>query len=224
MHLTLFDLDHTLIDTDSNQAWVRFLIAHGVLEATSYRQQSAAMERRYRQTTQGIDIEFCEFFIATLALAGAARLEVLLPQFVAQAIAPHVNRGTFALIAERRARGDFVAIITATNRVITAPIAAWLGIDSLIATEVEMDDGRITGRVLGTPSMREGKVLRLDAWLAAGALPGIRHRSELAGLTFYSDSINDLPLLNVASEPVAVNPDAGLARHAAACGWPIRRL
>jgi HAD superfamily hydrolase (TIGR01490 family) len=222
--LTLFDLDHTLIDTDSNQAWIRFLIAEGVLDEHPYRADSAAMERRYREKTDGIDIVFCEFFIGTLVALSQSELAALLPRFVAQEIAPCVNRGSFALIDEHRRRGDALAIITATNRIITAPIAAWLGIDALIATEPEMRHGRPTGKVEGVPSMREGKVVRLDSWLSAGHVPGIRTRNELAALTFYSDSVNDLPLLTAATHPVAVNPDPVLLQCASTRGWPVRRL
>jgi HAD superfamily hydrolase (TIGR01490 family) len=222
--LTLFDLDHTLIDTDSNQAWIRFLIAEGLLDASSYAQQSAQMEKRYRESSEGIDLGFCEFFIGTLTLLSWAQLATLLPQFLHQEITPRVNPGSFALIHEHRQRGDALAIITATNRIITTPIAAWFGIDDLIATEPELSDGRPNGRVQGTPSMREGKVLRLDAWLASGHLPDVLARSDLEALTFYSDSINDLPLLSCATTPVAVNPDPALQRHAVERGWLVRRL
>lgn len=221
--LTLFDLDHTLIDTDSNQAWVRFLIAHGVLPESPYREQSAAMERRYRDHPNGIDLVFCEFFIGALALLSSAQLADLLPRFVREVIAPHLNAGSFALVEEHRARGDCLAIITATNRIITAPIAAWLGIESLIATEAEVIDGHFTGRVLGVPSMREGKVVRLDQWLGAGNVPGVGRRADLEALTFYTDSINDLPLLEIATVPVAINPDAPLERVARERGWVVLR-
>ncbi len=222
--LTLFDLDGTLISTDTNQAWIAFLIEQKLVDADQYRAGSAAMEERYRTGASEIDYVFCEFFLGTLDLVGTDRLTELLPQFVERFIRPAIAPGARALIESERSEGKVLAIITATNRVITEPIAKLFGIEHLIATEAQVLNGRFTGKVAGVPSMRSGKVKRLQAWLAQGAISGVSRKEDLAAMTFYSDSINDLPLLLFATRAVAVDPDPGLVAAALARAWSIISL
>jgi HAD superfamily hydrolase (TIGR01490 family) len=222
--LTLFDLDHTLIPLDSNQAWVEFLIDRGVLRANPYARLASAMEERYRTQTKEIDIPFCEFFIGTLTHVPPDELAGQVELFIERCIAPRVSAAAQELVAFHRAKGEILVMITATNRIITAPIARLFGIEHLIATEPETVAGRLTGKVAGTPSMRGGKVVRLDQWLAGGAIPGLSHVAQLGASCFYSDSINDLPLLEYVTDPVAVDPDRALAEWAKARSWPIVSL
>jgi HAD superfamily hydrolase (TIGR01490 family) len=222
--LTLFDLDHTLIRVDSNQAWIRFLIDQGRLDRIRYSALAACMEERYRSQVVEIDIEFCEFFIQTLVGLDEDELSLLVAQFLEQAIRPAITSTARALVATHAHAGDTLAIITATNRVITAPIAREFGIEHLIATEPESRVGRLTGRISGMPAMRSGKVVRLEEWLASGALPGARSAGDLEVLRFYSDSINDRALLSYVKEAIAVDPDPALEALAALRGWPVISL
>jgi HAD superfamily hydrolase (TIGR01490 family) len=210
--LALFDLDHTLLDGDSDSLWGRFLVKQGVLDATEY---AAANARYHADYVAGrLDIhEFLAFGLSPLAEHTRAELEAWRERYVQECILPRIPAGTHALLQEHAAHTR--VIITATNRFITTPIAAALGVEHLIATEPEQVDGRFTGRVVGVPCFREGKVLKLEAWL------------QESGLTaeeswFYSDSQNDLPLLERVTHPTAVNPDETLARVARERGWPER--
>lgn len=216
MALSIFDLDHTLLTGDSDHAWGEFLIECGVVDAAAYR---AANDRYYAQYQAGtLDIlDFLAFAFAPLARLDRGTLERLQEKFMQSRIRPMVAPGAPALLAEHRARGDTLVIITATNRFVTAPIARLLGVEHLIATDPEERDGRFTGRVAGTPCYREGKVARLHAWMRA-------HGMNLADSWCYSDSHNDLPLLAEVDHPVAVDPDPLLRREAQARGWPIISL
>ncbi len=222
--LALFDLDHTLIRIDSNQAWIQFLIDAQRLDPRSALAGASAMEQRYRNATVEIDIEFCEFFIGTLVGIEAGDLALLLAEFVQSRIRPAITARARALIEAHRKAGEILAIITATNRIIARPIADELGISNLIATEPEYSHGLMTGRVAGVPSMRSGKVVRLRAWLDGGAVAGVEDLNDLKVLRFYSDSINDRALLEVATDAIAVDPDAALAALAHERGWPIVSL
>lgn len=217
MKLTLFDLDHTLLAGDSDVLWCQFLLHEGRLDA-SFDERNRAMETAYRAGTVGVR-EFSEFYVGTLAGRTAAEWEPLRRRFLKDVVAPRIPATARALV--RQHDGDLVVMTTATNRFITELTAAELGFEHLIATDCEVEtDGCFSGRVSGTPNMREGKVERLHAWLA--------ERGEaLAGFTTttaYSDSINDLPLLQAVMRPVVVNPDARLAAEALARGWPRHDL
>lgn len=216
MSLAIFDLDNTLIGTDSDHAWGEFLLAQGAVDPVHYRE---ANERFMRDYDNGnLDIyAFLEVALKPLADNTAEQLAAWRQQFMADIIEPHVLDKGEALLAEHRERGDTLLIITATNRFITAPIAARLGVDHLIAVEPEMIDDRYTGRVTGTPSYREGKVTCLGTWLT-------EHQHSLEGAWFYSDSHNDLPLLEHVDNPIAVDPDPILRQTAAQRGWPIISL
>lgn len=216
MALAIFDLDHTLLAGDSDHAWGEFLIAHGVVDADSYRAINDSYYAQYRAGTLNI-LDFLAFALAPLARLDRAKLEALRAQFVETRVRPMVAPGTPALLDKHRARGDTLVIITATNRFVTAPIARLLEVEHLIATEPEEFDGRFTGRVAGTPCYREGKVTRLNEWMRG-------HAVNLKESWCYSDSHNDLPLLERAEHPVAVDPDSTLRREALTRGWPIISL
>ncbi|MBI3896841.1 MAG: HAD family hydrolase [Gammaproteobacteria bacterium] len=216
MTLALFDLDHTLLAGDSDYAWGEFLIERGLVDGATFR---PANDRYYKQYEAGtLDIyEFLAFSLASLARHDRATLDRLHAEFMQSHILPMIAPGAKALLEKHRTRGDTLVIITATNSFVTGPIARVLGVTHLIATEPEQRDGRYTGGVAGTPCYREGKVERLHAWLKV-------HPGELNGSHGYSDSHNDLPLLQTVTHPVAVDPDPILRKTAEARGWPIISL
>jgi HAD superfamily hydrolase (TIGR01490 family) len=216
MALAIFDLDNTLIAGDSDYLWGQHLIGLGVVDGPSY---EAANDRFYDDYRHGrLDIDaFLRFALRPLSEHSPATLERWRAEFVAERIDPILLPAARALIERHRSAGDTLLIITATNAFVTAPIAERFGIEHLIATEPEQANGRFTGRVAGTPAFREGKVARLEQWLA------VRGES-LDGSCFYSDSINDLPLLERVQRPAAVDPDERLARVAEERGWPIMSL
>ncbi len=217
--LTLFDLDHTLLDGDSDVLWCEFLMERGALERAVFEPRNQQMERGYKAGSVTAQ-EFCEFYVSTLQGRTQNEWEPLRRAFFDTVIVPRINDASMALVARHRDAGDLVVLTTATNRFLTELTAAHLGIAHLIATECELDaEQRFTGRVAGTLNMREGKVARLHEWLALQR----SHLSEYHS-TLYSDSINDLPLLCTVRQPVAVNPDMRLAAEAAERGWPVLRL
>ena len=216
MALAIFDLDNTLLRGDSDHAWGRFLIENHIVDGVAYEREN---ERYYAQYQAGtLDImEFLAFALHPLSQHDRATLERWHREYMQSKVLPMILPSARALVETHRARGDTLLIITATNRFVTAPIAREFGVPHLIATEPEERDGRYTGKVAGTPSYREGKVARLQEWLAA-------HGKTLADSWFYSDSHNDLPLLSIVDHPVAVNPDDILQREAQNRGWPILQL
>ncbi len=216
MALAIFDLDNTLIAGDSDYLWGQHLIGLGVVDGPSY---EAANERFYDDYRHGrLDIDaFLRFALRPLAEHPPTTLRRWRDAFMRERIDPILLPRAKALVERHRSAGDTLLIITATNAFVTAPIAERFGIEHLIATDPEQVDGRFTGRVAGTPAFREGKVVRLEQWLAG--------RNEgLDGSSFYSDSINDLPLLERVQCPAAVDPDERLAAAAAERGWPILSL
>jgi HAD superfamily hydrolase (TIGR01490 family) len=217
MNLALFDLDHTLLDGDSDYAWGEFMATHGLVDGPAYRRKNAEYWERYKNGTLDI-IEFMSFSLAPLATQSVERLNQLHREFLQTVIDPMISGGARELIA--RHRGDLCAIVTATNAFVTRPIAEHLGVPHLIASEVEMKDGRYTGRPTGIPSFREGKVTRVAQWLAGMG----KSLGDFPESYFYSDSHNDLPLLLAVNRPVAVNPDATLKQHAEQHQWPIMML
>ncbi len=217
MTLALFDLDNTLLAGDSDHLWGRFLAARGVVDGAYYEREN---DRFYGEYKAGcLDIaEFLRFSLRPLLEHPRERLESLRREFIAERIEPIILGPARALVERHRTFGDTLLIVTATNSFVTAPIAAMLGVSNLIATEPEERDGRYTGEVAGMPAFRDGKVLRLEQWLAEH--PG----EDLVGSTFYTDSHNDLPLLERVDHPVAVDPDPVLSEVARARGWPILTL
>lgn len=217
MGLAIFDLDNTLLGGDSDHLWGEFLIEQGLVDADHHRTQN---DRFYADYQRGdLDIfAYLAFALQPLAGKTQEQLAPLHHRFMADKIAPILLPKADDLVASHRAQGDTLLIITATNRFITAPIAAALGIPNLLASEPEMVDGRYTGRATGVPCFQEGKVTRLRQWLEA------RDSQWAEGSHFYSDSINDLPLLQAVDHPVAVDPDPRLRAHAEQHGIPIISL
>jgi HAD superfamily hydrolase (TIGR01490 family) len=212
--LALFDLDNTLLAGDSDYEWGQFLVDRGVLQRAEYEAQNRAFYEQYKAGTLDIH-EFLGFALRPLADHTPEELERWHGEFMKQRIAPMMLPAARALVRRHLDGGDLCAIITSTNSFVTRPIARAFGVEHLIATEPEKRDGRFTGRVAGLPSFREGKVRRLDEWL-----DGLGRRfADFAQSTCYSDSHNDLPLLERVSRPVAVDPDQTLEREATRRGW-----
>lgn len=219
MTLCLFDLDHTLLAGDSDYEWGQFLVDRGVLAREDYEAQNAAFFEQYKAGTLDIH-EYLGFALRPLAEHAPEDLARWHAEFMRDRILPMITPRARALVREHRAGGELCAVVTATNSFVTAPIARELDIPHLIATEPESVNGRFTGRVAGTPCFREGKIRRVEEWLA-----GLGQRLEdFADSRFYSDSHNDLPLLERVRRPVAVDPDAQLAAEAARRGWPVISL
>jgi len=216
--LTLFDLDHTLLSGDSDVLWCDFLIGQGVLERASFAARNADMERRYQAGTVGLE-EFANFYVGTLAGRTPAAWEPLRQAFLASTLVPRIGHAALALVQRHLDAGDLVLMTTATNRFITELTASHFGIEHLIATEAQLQDGRFTGRTSGTLNMREGKVARLHAWLATRG-----QQLQDFDSTAYSDSINDLPLLQAVNRAVAVDPDTRLHAQAQERAWEIVQL
>jgi HAD superfamily hydrolase (TIGR01490 family) len=215
--LAIFDLDNTLLRGDSDHVWGEFLVEQGAVDRARFASENNRYYAAYLAGTLDI-YEFLEQHqLRPLAEHDRATLEHWRTQFVRDKITPLITPAARALVERHRARGDTLLIITATNRFITAPIAAAFGIPHLIATEPEEVNGQFTGKVTGVPSYREGKVERLSEWL------NDRHEN-LDGSWFYSDSHNDLPLLNLVDHPVAVNADDTLADYARTRGWRMIEL
>ncbi len=217
--LALFDLDHTLLPIDSDYEWARFLIRLGVVDGEEYERRNDLFFDQYHAGTLDIH-EFLAFQLAPLAAHPRSQLEAWRRRFMDEVIAPAIRPEARALVDGHRERGDLCAIVTATNEFVTAPIARAFGVEHLIATGVEENDGHYTGRPRGTPSFREGKVRRTDEWLASFG----HHGKGFAGSFFYSDWVNDVPLLERVTDRVATNPDPQLAALADERGWPVIRL
>lgn len=216
MNLALFDLDNTLIAGDSDTLWGKFLVEHGHIDAEEY---LAKHQRYYDDYVAGrLDIyEFLAFQLHILSQHDLATLQSWRAQFIEEKIREIILPKAQALIQHHREQGHTLVIITATNRFITEPIAEMFGVVQLIATEPERINGRYTGKVSGTPSFAAGKVERLEEWLQD-------QPESLCESWFYSDSHNDIPLLNQVCNPVAVDPDEKLAAAARKQEWPIISL
>jgi len=219
MKLTLFDLDNTLLDGDSDYEWAQFLIEQGVLERASYERRNQEFFDQYK--AGNLDIyAFLDFQLAPLARYPRSQLDAWHALFMAQKILPKITPAARKLVQDCLGDSSFCAIVTATNSFVTAPIARAFGVAHLVATEPEQIEGRYTGKVSGTPCFREGKVERVHAWLDKLG----KRWDDFSETRFYSDSHNDLPLLLQVSRPVAVNPDHKLRQAALAGGWDIIAL
>lgn len=216
MTLAIFDLDNTLLAGDSDHAWGEFLVEEGMVDAEDYKQ---ANDRFYQEYLNGeLDIfHYQRFILQPLSRHNMEELETWRDDFMRKKVAPMMLDKAAKLLAEHREQGHTLMIITATNRFITEPIVHKLGVEHLIATEPELVNGRFTGEVAGTPSFQEGKVERLNDWLAGNG-------ESLAGAWFYSDSRNDVPLLEKVDNPVAVDPDPTLEQIARERNWPVMSL
>ena len=216
MSLAIFDLDNTLLGGDSDYLWGQFLVERGLVDGSFYERENQRFYDQYRAGTLDI-YEFLTFMLRPLASNPLAELLNWRAQFLEAKIRPILLPRAMELVQQHRTAGNTLLIITATNRFITEPIAEMLGVPNLLATEPEFLDGRYTGRPAGIPCFQQGKVKRLNAWLAATG-------HDLAGSWFYSDSHNDLPLLSRVTYPVAVDPDEALAEYAQTRGWPMISL
>ncbi len=219
MDLALFDLDNTLLAGDSDFEWAQYLISRGVLDREVYEARNQDFYEQYKAGTLDIH-EFLDFQLKPLSRHPRRELDAWHADFMASRIRPIVTEKGRALVRRHQAEGALTAIVTATNSFVTAPIAREFGIAHLVATEPEQAAGEFTGGVSGVPSFREGKIARVEAWLA-----GLGHDwRSFARSWFYSDSLNDLPLLEKVTDPVAVDPDPTLERQARERGWPIISL
>jgi HAD superfamily hydrolase (TIGR01490 family) len=215
--LVLFDLDDTLLAGDSDYEWGQMLIEASGLDRRVYEARNLEFYENYKAGVLDLR-EFLGFQLRPLARHSRAQLDAWHSQFMTSKVLPMVRPGARPLIARH---GDaLTAIVTATNRFVSGPIAQALGVANLLATELEEIDGRFTGREKGTPCYREGKVTRLEEWLASRG----ERLSEYEESWFYTDSINDLPLLSTVTHPMATHPDDRLRAHAEAHGWPIVSL
>ncbi len=216
MTLAIFDLDNTLLGGDSDNLWGQFVCEQGLVDGDDFAARNAQFYEDYKAGTLDIDA-YLRFALSTLVGHSREELDAWHRDFMASKIGPILLPKADQLIASHRAQGHELLIITATNEFITRPIAELLGIPELIACEGETVDGRYTGEPRGVPSYHAGKVTRLQAWLA-------EHDISLDGAFFYSDSHNDLPLLKLVDNPVAVDPDDRLRAYALKEGWPVISL
>lgn len=218
-NLVLFDLDHTLIPIDSDFEWGEFTIALGWCDATEFKRRNAEFFEHYRAGTLDIH-DYVRFATQAIREQGATKSIAAHDQFMATVVQKAIKKQALELVGRHRQAGDELIIVTATNEFVTRPIATAFGITELIAVELERDaDGNLTGEIKGTPSAREGKVTRVEQWLATRGLGWADVET-----TFYTDSMNDLALLEKADHPVATNPDARLRKLAAERGWRILDL
>lgn len=218
--LVLFDLDHTLLPLDSDYQWADFLARTGRAgdPAEAQRRNEELMER-YNAGELTAE-QSAEFMLGLLARASLPDLALWHEAFMCEVIRPAIRDNAVELVQQHMTRGDLCAIVTATNDFVTAPIARAFGIPHLIATNAELRNGRYTGRMEGVPSFQAGKIVRVDEWLRGMGLT----RDDFAETWFYSDSPNDLPLLEVVSHPVATNPSATLREIAQQRGWRVLDL
>lgn len=220
MNLALFDLDHTLIPIDSDYEWGRFLIRHGAVDRERFEQRNADFFAQYQAGTLD-PVEYLEFALGTLASFTPEQLANLQQQYMQETILPAIQPQALELVKRHQDSGDLVAIVTATNRFVTDPIAKAFGIEHLLAAEPEIDaNGKITGKLKGVPSNGHGKIIHTNDWLAQRG----QKLSDFERSHFYSDSQNDIPLLSIVTHPIATNPNAALTAHATQHGWPILQL
>lgn len=219
-NIALFDLDHTLIPIDSDYEWGQFLCRVGAVDANEFARRNAEFFAQYQAGTLD-PVEYLEFALGTLAKFPRQQLDDLHQQFMQEVIQPALLPAARDLLQRHQDQGDLTAIITATNRFVTAPIARALGVEHLIAAEPELNaQGQITGKLVGIPTSGAGKVTHTHQWLAKQG----KQLSDFDRSHFYSDSQNDIPLLSVVTHPVATNPNALLRAHAVQHGWPVLEL
>jgi HAD superfamily hydrolase (TIGR01490 family) len=214
--LAIFDLDNTLLGGDSDNLWGQFVCERGLVDGDNFAARNEQFYADYKAGTLDIDA-YLRFALSTLVGHSREELDAWHRDFMASKIEPILLPKAWELLASHRAQGHALLIITATNEFITRPIAELLGVPELIACEGETVNGRYTGEPRGVPSYHAGKVTRLRSWLADHDIP-------LDGAFFYSDSHNDLPLLELVDNPVAVDPDDRLRAYAHKAGWPVISL
>jgi HAD superfamily hydrolase (TIGR01490 family) len=215
LNLALFDLDNTILAGDSDYNWSRFLIQEGYLDGAIHAEKNEKFYADYKAGTLDI-YAFVEFQFKPLARNPRTVLNQLLKKYVEEVIKPMITEKARALVKRHQDEGDLIIVITATNSFITKPIAELFGIENLIGTDPEEKEGEFTGKVSGLPSFKEGKVTRLEAWLKGKNLS----LASFENSYFYSDSHNDLPLMQKVTHPVAVDSDDVLSEYAQSKGWP----
>ena len=216
MKIAVFDLDHTLLAADSDYLWGQFLVEQGHVDREAYERENRRFYEEYQAGTLDI-LKFCSFSLKPLSQHSMETLQAWRRQFIREKIEPVVAAGAPALLERHRAEGATLLITSATNRFVTEPIAELLGVPYLIGTDPEIRDGRYTGQVSGLPNFQGGKVVRLREWLAA-------QPQAYTHMTAYSDSRNDIPLLEMADQAVAVDPDDVLRDEAVKRGWQVISL
>lgn len=216
-NLAIFDLDHTLITTDSDNAFPQFLIEKGLLDANEAAAKNAQFYQDYQNGCLNV-ADFVAFQITPIAHMLPAQRDALHTEFIEKHIQAHITTMAKMLVQSHHDAGDELLVISSTNEFIITPICHLFGIENIIGTRLESDaNGLFTGKIVGTPSLREGKITRLNEWLAARG----ETLANYGKTYFYSDSKNDLPLLEMVDEPVAVNPDETLLQHAKQQGWAV---
>ena len=219
-NLALFDLDHTLLPLDSDHEFGEFIIRQGLVDGEDYRRRNDNFYQQYREGTLVLD-DYIAFSTSVWRQMDEQAQKALQQAFMEAVILPAMQPQAIELVEQHRAQGDLLAIVTATNEFVTRPIAQAFNVDDLIAVRLVRDaQGRVTGRIDGVPSFRDGKITRVEQWLADQG----RHLGQFERVSFYSDSPNDLPLLEKATHPVATNPSAELEAVAQERGWRILRL
>jgi len=216
VRLAIFDLDNTLLAGDSDHSWGQFLVAKKLVDAETYARENDRFYQQYKAATLDIH-EYLQFSLAPLTRYSLDELAVLHNEFMRDFIEPMVLPKALALLQEHKSKGDYLLIITATNSFVTHPIAKRLGVDGILASDAEIIGNRYSGKGSGTPCFQGGKVIRLQEWLK-------EKNFTLDDAYFYSDSINDLPLLEQVPNPVAVDPDDRLEKVAKERGWEIMSL
>ncbi len=216
MTLAIFDLDNTLLAGDSDYLWGVFLSEQGLVDKEYYETKNRQFYEQYKDGTLDIH-EFHAFSLKALSEHDMQKLKLIHKEYMVNKILPLITQAAKDLLVKHREQGDTLLIITATNRFITEPIAEVLGVDDLIATDPEIVDGQFTGKLSGIPCFQEGKVTRLQDWLS-------QNNHGLSNSWFYSDSFNDVPLLEKVTNPVAVDPDDRLRKLAVDRGWPVISL
>jgi len=221
--LALFDLDHTLLPVDSDHEWGRFLVKIGVVDSDHYAREN---ERFYADYKAGrLDIYgFLAFALKPLSEHSREQLDIWHQQFMQEVILPNLRQSALELVKKHQDQGDLCCVVTATNSFVTKPIVKAFGINNLVATEPEVignpETGNFSGKVLGIPNFREGKITRVENWLASKSL----NWDSFNDSYFYSDSINDLPLMEKVKQPIPTNPDERLRQQAIERAWPILEL
>jgi HAD superfamily hydrolase (TIGR01490 family) len=216
MSLTIFDLDNTLLADDSDHLWGQFLVEKNLVDSDDYARANTAFYNDYCEGRLDIH-KYLKFALSFLAEHTSDQLYAWRQQFIDEKILPLVLPAAIELVDKHRKEGDTLIVITATNRFVTEPIVSLFGIEHLLATDPEIKNGQYTGNYIGTPCYQEGKVERLTEWLSING-------KNMDNSTFYSDSHNDIPLLQRVTTPVAVDPDDVLKKHATAASWPIISL
>lgn len=216
MALAIFDLDNTLIAGDSDHGWGEFLVAQGKVNADEYQAKNDAFYQDYQNGSLNMRA-YLEFSLQPLVALNNSELKKLHQAFMLEVIEPMCLPKAAQLLQKHRTQGDILVVITSTNRFVVEPICNSLGVDQVLATEPEIIDGKFTGNIVGEPCFQAGKITHLNRWLGQSG-------ESMNGATFYSDSINDLPLLEIVDKPVAVDPCDALRAEATRRGWKIISL